>query len=52
MGLPEGKILTIDMVPQNRLITIKIMKFNVNLKKIGSRVLGATPRGLPLKTKF
>ena len=28
------------------------MKFNLNLKKIRSRVLGAIPRGLPLETMF
>ena len=29
-GSPEGKILLIDTVSQNRLNTIKIMKFGVN----------------------
>ena len=33
MGPPEGKILAIDTVSQNRLNTIKIMKFDVNFKK-------------------
>ena len=30
MGSPEGKILAIDKVSQNRLNTIKTMKFDVN----------------------
>ena len=33
MGPPEGKILEIDTVSQNRQNTIKIIKFDVNIEK-------------------
>ena len=46
MGLSEGKILVIYTVSQNRLNIIK--KF----KKLGSRALEVTLRGLILKTKL
>ena len=49
MGPPEDKILAIDTVSQK---TIKIMKFDVNFKKIGSMVLGVTHRWLLLETQF
>ena len=46
---PEGKYLNIDIVSQNSLsATKKIMKF-VNNSKNGSRVLGVTPGGFPLR---
>ena len=49
MGPPEGKSPEIDKVSKN--IT-KIMKFDVNCKKNGSRVLGVTSMRLPSETKF
>ena len=33
MGLPEGKILKIYTVSQNRVVPLKIMKFDVNSKQ-------------------
>ena len=33
MGPPKGKILVIDTVSYNRLNSIKIIKFGINLKK-------------------
>ena len=53
MAPSEGKNLKIDTVFQNRWSAIKkIMKFVLNSKKIGSRVVGVTPGGLPSKTKL
>ena len=52
MGSPEGKILYIDIVSQNRLQTIKNREFRRNVLKIGSRILDVTPRGLPIERKL
>ena len=53
MGLHEGKILAIDMVSQNRLITIKNHEIWRRFEKeIGSRVLGATLGVYPLRQSF
>ena len=47
MGPPGGKILAIDIVSQNTLITVKIINFDVNNN--GSRVLKVPPRGYSLR---
>ena len=49
MGPPEGNILEISTIFQNRLNTIKNMNFNVNFKK---SVPGVTPSRLPPEIKF
>ena len=53
MGPPEGKCLDINTVSQNRLnATKKNMKYDKNLKKKCSKVLGVTPGGLPLRQNY
>ena len=50
MSSPNGEVLAIDMVSQNRLNTIiKIINFEVNFINIDSKVLGVNPRGLSLR---
>ena len=46
---PEGRILVIDTASENRLNTIKNIKFDV--QKIGSRILRFTPKGMCLQNK-
>ena len=46
MGTIEVKIMAIDSASQN------VMKFNINFKKSGFRVLGATLGGYSHETKF
>ena len=52
MSSPEGKLLPIDKISQNRLNTIKNHEFWSKIKKKCSSVLGILLEGATLKTKI
>ena len=48
---PEGKIVVFNKMSHKNLIPFKNHEIFCKCEKVGSRVLGVTPMGLPPKTK-